>query len=81
MAGQLQVYAGQIGGVATDYAEGQVVVRPDQVEAEPLVMRIYPGQVTVRGVVGGWREARARLNLHVTAADLSIARLLAMAQP
>jgi autotransporter translocation and assembly factor TamB len=79
LAGQLQVYAGRLGSVSTDYAEGQVVVRSDQVQAAPLVMRIYPGQVTVRGVVGGWREARTRLNLHATASDLSIARLLAMA--
>src|SRR5262249_28277371 len=48
-------------------------------QAESLVMRIYPGQVIVRGTVGGWREAKTRLDLHATASDLNVARLLTMA--
>jgi hypothetical protein len=79
LAGQLQVYGGRIGPVDTDYAGGEVVLLPDRVETTGLMLRIYPGQVTVRGSAGGWREGHTLLDLHARGADLSVARLLAMA--
>lgn len=79
LSGQLQVYAGQVGPVTTDYAAGQLVLSPDRVETNNLVLRIYPGQVTLRGAAGGWREGHTRLDLHARGSDLSVGRLLAMA--
>jgi autotransporter translocation and assembly factor TamB len=79
LAGHLQVYAGRLGAVRTDYAEGQVVLRPDRVATERLTLRIYPGQVALRGSASGWREHRPQLDLSADVQDLSLSRLLAMA--
>jgi hypothetical protein len=77
--GRLQLYAGQVGSVGVDYAAGPVTVLPDRVETTGMVLRLYPGQITVSGAAGGWREGRALLDLHAVGSELNIARLLAIA--
>ncbi len=47
LGGDLQLYAGRIGGISTDYAEGQLVIRPNEAVLESLELRLYPGQVIV----------------------------------
>lgn len=79
LSGNLQLYAGRVGPVSMDYAEGRIALTPDRLETDGLVLRLYPGEVTVRGTAGGWRENRTRLDLQAQVSGVSVARVLAMA--